>query len=213
MSSYSNIRQKLNEKEVNLSNFNNCELIEFISYVKKNNLWGQFCNVYQYSLTQERINQIDSYTWRKLISILPYLAKWCNIDKLNTADISNIFLGENGNYLLLSKYSKNSVEFMTSYNKKYFKLFKIKLTETKKQFKVELINHFDFFNYESVIKLIIFEDSTLNDLGLSFDLESYEDDKLGFYLNKDSYTKPKDQILIALNNIIKNNLFNLSKLF
>ena len=86
MSRDSNIRQKLNEKEVNLSDFNNSELINFISYIKRNDLWVQFCHVYQYSLTQERINQIDSYTWRKLISILPDLAKWCNVDKLDTAD-------------------------------------------------------------------------------------------------------------------------------
>ncbi len=201
----------ISQKNIDLSKLNNLELNSFFSEMKQldnknknNNEYLNFVKVSQYTFTQEKINEIDSWTWRQIINKYPQLSMWCNIDKLDISDISNLCM-KYKDLLISSKYSKNSITFF-----KDFKLFKIELKETKDQFKVKLVPYFEYFDYAEIIHHIIFKDKTINELGFSFDLSGLSE--LEFSLNKNGIIKPKDQLLIAFNNIIKNNLFNFTKL-
>lgn len=192
----------INQRDLDLSKLNNLELSSFFTemrkfdFIENNKAYANFINVQQHTFTQERINDIDSWTWRQIINKYPQLSMWCNIDKLDISDISNIFMNHKDS-LITSKYSKNSITFF-----KDFKIFKIELKETKDHFNVKFIPYFQYFDYDEVV--------TSLQSGFSFDLSG--ENKLDFSLNKLLIKKPKDQILITFNNIIKNNLFNFKKM-
>lgn len=198
-------------ENINLSNLNNCELLNFFSSIKKCSTlstWNLFNTKIKKTLSQERVNKIDSFTWRKLINLLPNLAYWCNNEKLECSDISNIFLAEKaGDLLITEKITNTSIKYV-NYFWAYYKKQKIsrylKLYETNKQFKLSFPNNFDF---ELVVKLFVFDDQTLNNLGYSFDLSKNEEVLI---VNKEKTTKNSKEFLVIINQIIKNNLFNLN---
>lgn len=194
-------------KSLNLSTLTNNELTMFFIDVKRDNLWHEFINDWQHSLTQERINQIDSWTWRKLINIQPLLAMWCDNSKLEVSDISNISMNQNlGNLMITKQITNSSIKyvynsFINNKNHKYTNLLKLK--ETQKQFILSFPSNFDL---NKIINLFTFQDNSLNNLGLSFD---FSNNKNVFVLNKDESNISSKELLILIDKIIKNNLFRI----
>lgn len=198
-------------ENINLSNLNNYELLNFFRTIKKCSTlstWNLFNTKIKKTLSQERVNKIDSFTWRKLINLLPNLAYWCNNEKLESSDISNIFLAEKAKDLLITEKISNKsikyVHYFWAYNKKNKISRYLKLNETKKQFKLSFPNNFDF---ELVVKLFVFDDKTLNNMGYSFDLSNNEKFLI---VNKEKTNKNSKEFLVIINQIIKDNLFNLN---
>ena len=191
---------------VNFYQMNNLDLIAWFTYTPKPTLFSLVMNNRK-SFTQERINQIDSWTWRKIINRLPNMAYWCNTNKLELSDRSNLYLGNNGDNLLCSKLMQKTMKFFYNWNNKKHQTFSIKFKSTKLVRAFEIKNKiqlkFDFdlpaFDFTEIAE--VFKNSDLSVTAVCYDTKA-------IYLTQDENQSIQD-LMPLVDDLIKNNLYNL----